>query len=317
MSHENTVDMKKLLVIGAMVLGTMQSMAQNVAQTSAQDVQLATMQQTVQADDNDGNGLLPNVFNHLGVGVGIGVMNGLSVELATPATRFLALRAGYNFLPKLKMDVDFDTDFADLNSTVQNSPEFKDYQIPNEITVEGKLNMGTAHVLVDVYPFQLSSFRVTLGAYFGADKIIKVYNKNEGELMGVTRWNNDSQDLTKLVALRAMNGGKLDKVGFDMGDYFLEPDANGNLEASIKVKNFRPYVGVGFGRAVPRHSRVTCNFDLGVQFWGSPEVYLHGANGDEQLQSSDLSGEGSKAVEILSKVKVCPMMSLRIVGRIF
>ena len=309
--------MKKLLVIGTMVLGAMQATAQNVAQTSAQDLQPSAAQQTVQVADNDGNSLLPNVFNHLGVGVGIGVMNGLSVELATPATRFLALRAGYNFLPKLKMDVDFDTDFGDMNSAVKNNPRFQNYQVPDEITVEGKLDLGTAHVLVDVYPFQLSSFRVTLGAYFGADKIIKVYNKNEGDLMGVTKWNQDSQDPTKLADLRAMNGGKLDKIGFDMGDYFLEPDAKGNLEASIKVKNFRPYVGVGFGRAVPRHSRVTCNFDLGVQFWGSPEVYLHGANGDEQLQSSDLSGEGSKAVEILSKVKVCPMMSLRIVGRIF
>lgn len=300
--------MKKLFVIGTMVLAAMQASAQ----TQVQGVQSSKTQETIKVVTKEDN----HLFNHLGIGVGLGIMNGLSFELAAPATNYLALRAGYNFIPKLKMDVDFDTDFSDMSAATRNDPAFKAYQIPEEITVEGKTDLGTAHVLVDIYPFQLSSFRVTLGAYFGADKIIKVYNKNDGDLIGVTNWNKDSQDPTKLIALRALNGGKLDKVGFDMGDYFLEPDDKGNLEASIKVKKFRPYVGVGFGRAVPRHSRVTCNFDLGVQFWGSPEIYMKGANGEEKLEKTDLSGEGSKALEIMSKVTVCPMMSLRIVGRI-
>ena len=75
-----------------------------------------------------------------------------------------------------------------------------------------------------------------------------------------------------------------------------------------------------YGSAISGISAITITvevcIDLGVQFWGSPEIYMKGANGEEKLEKTDLSGEGSKALEIMSKVTVCPMMSLRIVGRI-
>lgn len=54
-------------------------------------------------------------------------------------------------------------------------------------------------------------------------------------------------------------------------------------------------------------------FDAGVQFWGSPKVYCN----DHKLTKEDVGGEGGDIMETLSKVKVYPVINLRICGRIF
>ena len=46
-------------------------------------------------------------------------------------------------------------------------------------------------------------------------------------------------------------------------------DNNGNVSGGLKVSGFRPYLGLGFGRAVPK-KRVGVMFELGVQFHGKP-----------------------------------------------
>ena len=43
-----------------------------------------------------------DVFNHLGVGVAVGT-NGIGVNLATPVTQWLTLRAGAEFMPNVKI----------------------------------------------------------------------------------------------------------------------------------------------------------------------------------------------------------------------
>ena len=72
-------------------------------------------------------------------------------------------------------------------------------------------------------------------------------------------------------------------------------------------------LGIGFGRAVPEKHRFSCCFDMGVQFWGSPSVYVR----DHKLTEQDVDGEDGGALKTLSKVTVCPAISFRIVGRIF
>lgn len=43
----------------------------------------------------------------------------------------------------------------------------------------------------------------------------------------------------------------------------------------MHVSGFRPYVGIGVGRAVPGH-RMGFQFDFGVMFWNKPKVYGQG-----------------------------------------
>lgn len=68
---------------------------------AATAVLLAAGLMSAQADDN-------YIFNHLGGGVGVGT-NGVSVELATPISHFVQMRAGFSWMPSIKFhsDVDF------------------------------------------------------------------------------------------------------------------------------------------------------------------------------------------------------------------
>ena len=269
--------MKKLLVISLMMLA-------GVGTVSAQEDKM--------------------IFNHLGVGLGLGT-TGITIDASTTITPYVGVRAGVNIFPTIKIDTDVDLDISNSDRQLYNS--ITGSTLPNEVDVQGKTALTTGHLLFDVYPFpQASSFHVTAGAYFGASKIVKVYNTNCFDvLQNVYQFNHRQGAFnTPLLA----NAGK---IGADLGDYFLEPDANGTVNASVKVGGVRPYLGVGFGRAVPKN-RIGYQFDLGVQFWGKPKVYLE----DHQLTESDTKGKGGGAIKTISKIAVWPVLSFRLVGRI-
>lgn len=265
----------------------------------------------------------------LGLGLGVGT-SGVTVDLSTHLSDYIGLRAGVNWVPQVKIGTDLDlSEVSGLRDTDAGYARFitENGGIPKNLKVEGKLSMTTWHVLFDVYPFtQVSSFHVTLGAYFGAKKIIKVYNKEDGALKIVSRFNEsltgvnpDTHEGTFTyrdnsgITYPSVSGVK--QIGVELGDYFLEPTTEGNLDASIQVEGFRPYVGLGFGRAVPKN-RIGLQFDLGCQFWGTPGVYVNGKNGEEKLTKDNTKGEGGDALKILSKISVYPTMTLRLVGRI-
>ena len=265
--------MKKLLIVCAAVLLGINS-------ASAQDYDVDDL----------------GIFNHFSLGVGLGT-TGISLEAAAPITPYVAVRGGVNIFPSVKYDTDLDTDFGQGAQYATN--------IPDKIDVQGKLSFTTGHLLFDVFPFKSSSFHLTAGAYFGKDQIVDVYNKEPGALMEITQFNNRQG---QYAAVPASAG----QIGLELGDYFLTPDNNGNVDAKIKVKGFRPYVGLGFGRPVPMKHRFTCNFDMGVQIWGKPEVYLR----DQKLTSQDLDGDGGDIIKTVSKVSVWPVLNVRLVGRI-
>ncbi|MBR1546604.1 MAG: hypothetical protein IJ633_07430 [Prevotella sp.] len=253
----------------------------------------------VSAQDVDDLG----IFNHLGAGIGVGT-TGISIDVAAPISPYVAVRAGMGIFPTIKVKTDLDLDFDNAtreayNQTMGHYPE-------NEVAVEGKTSMTTGHLLFDIFPFKTSSFHFTAGAYFGGSKIVKVNNRESGVLNDIYTFN--SQHASTLG---------VDRIGVDLGDYFLEPDANGNVKANIKVNGFRPYLGVGFGRPVPMKHRVTCNFDMGVQFWGKPKVYAEGLNGETQLTESDTNGKDGGAIKTISKIAVWPVLNVRVAVRLF
>lgn len=239
------------------------------------------------------------IAEHFGVGVGIGT-TGITIDASTMLTDYVGVRVGADIFPSIKMNTDLDLDFSDISENAFVTNRYG--QLPKDIEVQGKTSLGAGHLLVDLYPLK-TSFRVTVGAYIGSSDIISVYNKEYGLLSAITRFNNDVDNN------RLPNG--VEKIGVELGDYFLAPDADGNVKASIRVNSFRPYLGIGFGRAVPRN-RIGCQFDLGVQFWGSPAIYTQ----DHKLTEQDLDGDDGGMIKILSKVSVYPALTLRLVGRI-
>lgn len=231
-------------------------------------------------------------------------------------------------------------------SKIDLSP-FPNEQIPTNIDVEGKLNNTTWHFLVDVYPFgDVSSFHITAGAYFGPKELISVYNKEDKFLSPLTQYNNALAYAQDQAPVYTTVGGNqiptnvsavvqdydLKMIGAELGDYFITPDQSGNAKATIEVNGFRPYLGLGFGRAVPK-GRLGCQFDLGVQFWGSPKIYapsaakddngnfVKNADGTLQVQRLQLTEENSGSdaggvIKTISKVSVYPVLNFRLVGRI-
>lgn len=262
------------------------------------------------------------IFNHLGIGISVGT-TALSINASTALTPYFGIRAGLNIWPAIKLRSNMhlgsriqNWETGDLVKYVEKLNEVlsDDQQIPMEmpdmvdLRVKPKLTAG--HILIDYYPFpRHSNFHLTTGFHVGTGTVIDIHNRHEGSLLPVTLWNNamenpDAQDIVK------ENG--LEPIGLLLGDYFLAPDEDGNLDARIRVSGFRPYLGLGFGRAVPR-KRIGCQFDLGVQFWGSPRVVVNG----ETLQPDRVGDQLDDALSLVSRIKVFPVLTFRLVGRIF
>ena len=109
-------------------------------------------------------------------------------------------------------------------------------------------------------------------------------------------------------------------------------DPNGDIKGELEVNAFKPYLGVGFGRAVPK-GRIGVQFDLGIQFWGKPELkanmnYVDRETGENvtnfepvkigRITNPDSDYQDLKdAVKTIQKIRVYPVLNIRINGRIF
>lgn len=262
-----------------------------------------------------------NLLNHLAIGVGVG-SPGITVELAAPVTDYLAVRAGADIMPKLKIKTTVDIDDnkrRELNSMLQQQQQTLDYfnipnpSVPGEVDVEGKLNNTTGHILFDVYPFRNADWHLTVGAYFSGKEVVNAYNTDDSQLKGIADYNNALNDRTFTLPDGTTFNGNDYKMGVRLSDYFLEPDRNGHVDADIKVNQFRPYVGIGWGRAVPRHHTVGFSIDLGVQFWGKPKVYCQ----DIELTKDNVEGDGGSVIKTISKISVYPTLSFKLNCRLF
>jgi hypothetical protein len=216
------------------------------------------------------------IFDHLSLGVTLGT-TGLGFDVAAPVTEYLQLRAGYDILSGLKYK-------EDIDYRAKGQPTKK-------TEVEGKLHLGAAKLLLDIFPSRTVPFRFTTGFYLGTDEIIKAENT---------------------IPVTAFDKGE----GLLIGDYIVEFDQDGIAKATIKVNKFRPYVGIGFGRSVPR-KRIGVSGDLGVMFWGKPKLYEKQTGHDLEVTKSDLGSDSDKYFDVMSKITVYPALTIRICGRIF
>lgn len=201
---------------------------------------------------------------------------GIGLDVAAPITNYLQVRAGYDFCSGI---------------THKEDMKYRSHGTKKETEVEGELNMSNAKLLLDVFPFRNVPFRFTTGFYLGTDEIITVENKTP-----VTDFDKGE--------------------GILVGDYIVGFNEQGYAKGAIKVNKFKPYVGLGFGRSVPR-KRIGVSGDLGVQFWGEPGVYEKQTSRDLKIEKSDVGDGDEGAIETISKIKVYPVLSIRICGRIF
>ena len=289
---------------------------------------------------------------HFGIGAGAGT-TGIALDASLMVGKYVGIRGGVDIMPQIKVNKDIDLKTEDANKKVsQLTNEIKELNtklaqygleqvdlsqypggnLPNNMEIQGKLKNTTGHVLIDLYPGG-HSFHFTVGAYFGPEEIIDVYNKEDGFMKPITAYNDaiiyaQSQTPSNSVVPQnvrdVVDKYGLKMIGGELGDYFVSPNPadKGNVNAYAKVKSFRPYVGLGFGRAVPK-GRIGCQFDLGVQFWGKPEIYVPTYNKTtgtyqcEKIDGDKAGDDAGKVLKTVSKVSVYPVLNFRLVGRIF
>lgn len=223
------------------------------------------------------------IFNHLGANLSVGT-EGIGIGIAAPCTDYLEFSFGINFFPGITIK-------DDVNLSVGSLPI--GYGIDPKVNIKGSMSRTMLDFKVNAYPFgDKSSFFVAAGFSFGGKKIFDVTGHND--------------DIAALPAeIRDMISADLDK-------YELKFDNNGDIKGDVRVKSFRPYLGLGFGRLVPK-KRVGFRFELGCQFMGKLKVYQNDTELVETLQKSgsdDLS-------EWVDKVKVYPVMKFTLTGRLF
>ena len=218
--------------------------------------------------------------NRVGAGVGVGT-EGIGVDVAVPVTKYLQARVGFNVMPNIN-----------INTTADVSGTAAGYDYNGQMDVKGKFSRTTFDFKVDCYPFaNASSFFVTAGFSVGGDKLVKITGHS---------------DQLKQYIAEGRN------YNLEIGDYQIPVDANGDVSGGVKVKNFRPYLGLGFGRLIPK-KRFGARFELGAQFQGKPVVYADGVGDLTKVIDQDTDDDISKFMDWL---QVYPVLKVSFRGRI-
>lgn len=225
-----------------------------------------------------------NIFNHLGVSVHAAT-TGFGFEVASPITNWVTLRVGASFMPGFKFSTDVDGDYTYNDPVTGGSSEY-----PFDMDIDASLKRTSGSVIFNVYPFgSRNAFFVAAGAYFGGSKIVKITGHSD-------------------QLAEAMRTGEASVL---IGDYAIPVDENGNVSGGLKTHSFRPYLGVGYGRAVPK-GRVSFMFEAGVQFQGKMKVYTDFGDIDELTKEVN-DDDWQKWMD---KLTVYPVIKFTLCGRI-
>ena len=231
-----------------------------------------------------GTAAAQDLFNHLAVNAHVAT-TGVGVELSTPITKFITMRAGVTCMPGFSFNAEVDGQYY-VNGESNNFT----------VDLDANLKRTQGSVIFNVYPLAkakvCSSFFLAAGLYFGGDKLVKI--------------NGHSDEIAEKI--NQFNGNPY----IELGDYKLPVDANGNVKGGLKVQKVRPYLGLGFGRYVPK-KRISVTGELGVQFHGHIKPYTS----EGEIEAFDELTEKDDWKKVMDKLTVYPMLKIVISGRIF
>lgn len=197
-------------------------------------------------------------LNHVGINVGAGT-EGISVGLAAPVTGFFELEAGVNVMPSFKLSGDLD---VDVNTS--SLPQVPTVTYPTSATIhaEGSFDRTTFNVKANLYPFGGGTkFFIAAGLSIGGEKIAEVSGSCD-----------ELRDFSQKLPTQELKDQFRQAVSANLAGYNLQFDENYNVQGDIRCKKVRPYLGLGFGRLVPKN-RLGMRLELGCQFMDKLKVY--------------------------------------------
>lgn len=238
-------------------------------------------------------------LNHVGINVGAGT-EGISVGLAAPVTGFFELETGVNVMPSFKLSGDLD---VDVNTS--SLPQVPTVTYPTSATIhaEGSFDRTTFNVKANLYPFGGGTkFFIAAGLSIGGEKIAEVTGSCD-----------ELRKFSQSLPTQELKNEFRQAVSANLAGYNLQFDENYNVQGDIRCKKVRPYLGLGFGRLVPKN-RLGMRLELGCQFMDKLKVYQNDTEIDINKALEDAGDDDlSKFVKDL---KIYPVVKFSFTGRI-
>lgn len=290
-----------------------------------------------------------NVADHLDAGITLGSM-GLGLEVKTPVTRWVDLRAGIDWMPRFSMPMSFNLNtYSDgiptgnFNHVADLLYEATGIVMDETVNMRGKASMVNFKLMVDVFPFQENRhWHFTAGFLAGTSMVGKAINTYEEKptLVGLNIYNRAYEYFTTLESIYdvPLGGGaymnpdlverlqnkfeSYGRMGIHIGDfkdgtpYILEPAPDGSISAKAYVNHFKPYLGAGYTTDIDRDGRWHFGVDLGVLFWGGvPDVINHDYRNNRDINFTkdliDIRGKVGRYVDTFKKLPVYPLLEIR------
>ena len=271
-------------------------------------------------------------FKHLSIGVEAGTA-GAGVELAFPlVTNHLVLTAGYQF-PSVNFNLNTTFPTSELKKVVDDanntlaSAGLSDRLTNNfgsntNVTTDAQLNLGAVKAMLEFYPSARSNFHITAGLFFGVEDFLSAdmyteksfWTSIKGVESEIGALKQKYSDIPEVQKIDGNLTGQL-KANVNGKTYQLkEKDGCGYLNAGLEIAKVRPYVGLGFGRSIPK-THFGFQFDMGVWFHGTPS--LSSTNEVAFDSGAQTISDLDEAIAQISKFTVYPSVALRLIYRIF
>ena len=259
-------------------------------------------------------------FQHLDVALSLGT-SGIGIDVATPLCDWAQLRLGYEFMPP------FTKSFSVPIYAGQNNEDFE----------------AMRDYIYNKYYYKMPKFvddnkklRATVGFYYGSSKIATIATDGSAKeaLSYITLFNKlfetvDDGDARLDMGVAGLYWGKFDKditdgdgeVIHKQGDsYLMQPASDNTVNIPVKTNAFKPYLGVGyeFGLQKKKDKDVwKLSIDAGAMFWGgTPSMYTpDGFNLTKDI--TDIPGKKADKIKLVKKLKIYPVIGVRLVRTIF
>ena len=295
-----------------------------------------------------------HAFDGLDVGVTLG-STGIGLDLKTPVTKWVDLRAGVDWLPRFSVPMSFNLNtYSDgmptgnFNKVAEMLYDITGLKIDEKVNMRGKGHMLNFKFLVDVYPVPSNRhWHITAGFFAGTSKIAEAIN-TPGEkptLVALNIYNRAYEYFTDPNTIDVPLGGsgflppntvdelkerfaRYGRMGIHIGDfkngepYIMEPAPDGTISAKAIVTHFKPYLGVGYSTDLDRMGKWHFGVDLGCMFWGgAPDVYNYDYARNRVINFTkdlvNIRGKVGSYMKIVKAMPVYPVLAVRFSYSIF
>lgn len=238
-------------------------------------------------------------FQHMGAELGIGTQ-GFTLGLATAITPFFELGANVNYMPAIHIGGNMSFKNSTITIPSPDGMGINTYKL-DKMKVEGDFHRLTFDAKLYLYPFGPgTTFFVAGGVSVGGERLAKL----KGHSDEVKQIYDDYSGHIEQYE---------DEIKAVVGKTALSMAANGNVSAEIRLRNVRPYVGVGFGRVVTRNY-TGVRLEAGVQFCGKLKVYQ---DGNEVPYQDYLERADNQLAKLVDRMNFYPVLKLTINCRLF